>query len=172
MPPLPWGARHTLPNSPLTQDEYKHTYIGHPLPDFYLQNTCKFALPFAAWIAVLAMRTTQKDARVLTPLVSPTVRRTARDVRMAEQGIRSVTIPVEGSPVGEARSQSIWDPWCPPHMPQLGHNTPRHAVLWLGCIPGGRRDDRSLLTHRLTLSITSGAPSRQSQLWRCNQALK
>jgi hypothetical protein len=25
----------------------KHTYTGRPLPDFYLQNACKFAVPSA-----------------------------------------------------------------------------------------------------------------------------
>jgi hypothetical protein len=27
---------------PLTQDGNKHTHTEHPLPDFYLRNTCKF----------------------------------------------------------------------------------------------------------------------------------
>src|SRR5262249_48782089 len=31
----------------LTKDGHKHTYIGDPLPDFYLQNTCKFAVTSA-----------------------------------------------------------------------------------------------------------------------------
>ena len=30
-----------------SKDGNKHTYTGHPLPDFYLQNTCKFAVKSA-----------------------------------------------------------------------------------------------------------------------------
>jgi hypothetical protein len=84
---------------PLYNDDHKYTYIGHPLPDFHLQNTCKFSLPLAVWIAVLAIRTTEKDARVLPHLVPLVVRRTARDAHMEEHGIRYVKISGEGSPV-------------------------------------------------------------------------
>jgi hypothetical protein len=38
------------------------------LPDFYLQNTCKFAIYAAAWITALATGATQKNARVFKPL--------------------------------------------------------------------------------------------------------
>jgi hypothetical protein len=70
---------------------------GHPLPDFYLQITCKFAVKSAVWITTLATRTTQKDARVLEHLVPPVLWSASCDVRMAEQDRRSVKIPVEGS---------------------------------------------------------------------------
>ena len=47
---VPCVARQDLPNASLTRDGNKHMYIGHPLPDFYLQNTCKFpAKPVIAW---------------------------------------------------------------------------------------------------------------------------
>src|SRR5262249_32746964 len=44
MPVLPWGARPECPHAPFTKDGYKHTDTGHLLPDFSLQNTCKFAV--------------------------------------------------------------------------------------------------------------------------------
>ena len=51
--PLSGGARHIGSLLPLYEDAdtvprakagEKYTYTGHPLPDFYLQNTCKFAV--------------------------------------------------------------------------------------------------------------------------------
>jgi hypothetical protein len=65
MPIVPWVARQALPNVPLTQNDHKHTDTRHPLPDFSLQNTCKFAVQAAAWITALATGATQKNARVL-----------------------------------------------------------------------------------------------------------
>jgi hypothetical protein len=47
MPILTGVARQALPNAPLTTDGHKHTYTRHPLPDLYLQNTCKFAVKSA-----------------------------------------------------------------------------------------------------------------------------
>jgi hypothetical protein len=41
---LPGVAPPALPPSPLTGNAHKHTYLNHPLPDFYLQNTCQFAV--------------------------------------------------------------------------------------------------------------------------------
>ena len=52
---LPWIARQALPHGPLVNVDHKHTDTGHPLPEFYLQTTCKFAGQSAAWITVLAM---------------------------------------------------------------------------------------------------------------------
>ena|SRR2546421_7806415 len=52
----------------LTRNDHKHTDTGHPLPDFSLQNTCKFAIPSAAWITALTTGARQKDASVLTHL--------------------------------------------------------------------------------------------------------
>jgi hypothetical protein len=44
---LSWAStRCSRPHAPLTGN--KHTYIGHPLPDFCLQNTCKFAVKSAS----------------------------------------------------------------------------------------------------------------------------
>jgi hypothetical protein len=48
LPILPWSARQALTKVPLTNNARKHTDTGHPLPDFYLQNTCKFAVQAAA----------------------------------------------------------------------------------------------------------------------------
>jgi hypothetical protein len=76
----------------------KHTDTGHPLPDFSLQNTCKFAIQSAAWLPALTTGVTQKDARALTHLFPPVLWSVACNIRMAEHGIWSVTIPVEGSP--------------------------------------------------------------------------
>src|SRR5438132_1301298 len=44
--------------------DHKHTDTGHPFPDFYLQNTCKFAVQSAPWTTALAMGATQKDVKV------------------------------------------------------------------------------------------------------------
>src|SRR5262245_22801890 len=41
-PPRSQWTRPFL-NVPLTQNAPKHTDTRYPLPDFYLQNTCKFA---------------------------------------------------------------------------------------------------------------------------------
>src|SRR5438552_2302952 len=54
------GSRQALPHGPLTRNDHKHTDTGHPLPDFYLQNTCKYALPSAAWITAWTKGATQK----------------------------------------------------------------------------------------------------------------
>jgi hypothetical protein len=44
---LRWAStRCRGPPAPLTGN--KHTYTGHPLPDFCLQNTCKFAVKSAS----------------------------------------------------------------------------------------------------------------------------
>src|SRR5262245_18170057 len=40
-------VRQEVPNSSLTKDGNKLTYTGYPLPDLYLQNTCKFAVKSA-----------------------------------------------------------------------------------------------------------------------------
>jgi len=40
---LTYVAPQELPQTPPTNDGNKDTYTGHPLHDFYLQNTCKFA---------------------------------------------------------------------------------------------------------------------------------
>jgi hypothetical protein len=45
---LPCVVRQALPNVPLINNAYKYMDTGHPLPDFYLQNTCKFVLQSAA----------------------------------------------------------------------------------------------------------------------------
>ena len=60
-----------LPHGPLTQNDPKHTDMRHPLPDFYLHNTCKFALQAAVWSTALATGATHKDARGLTHLFPP-----------------------------------------------------------------------------------------------------
>ena len=109
---------------PSHNNDHKHTDTRHPLPDFSLHNTCKFALPAAAWITALAMGATQKDARVLTHLFPPGLWSTACDILVAEHGIRSVKIPIEGSPVvgpspGVQSCRGLW------HV--LGGNSPvRH----------------------------------------------
>src|SRR5256885_15841347 len=92
-PILPCGAQQAFPNGPHTNNDHKHTAPGPPLPDFYLQNTCKFAVQSAAWITVLTTRALQKDTRVLKHLFPPVLRSAACDVLMAEHGIRIVKIP-------------------------------------------------------------------------------
>ena len=82
---------------PSQENDHKHTDLGHPLPDFCLQNTCKFAVQSAAWITALATGATQKHARVLTHLFPPVLWSAACEIRMAEHGRRSVKVPVEGS---------------------------------------------------------------------------
>jgi hypothetical protein len=52
---VPWIARQALPHGPLVNEDYKHTDTGQPLPEFYLQTTCKFTAQSAAWITVLTM---------------------------------------------------------------------------------------------------------------------
>src|SRR5262245_18720390 len=46
MPMVRWVARHALPNGLLKNNGHKNTDTQHPLPDFYLQNTCKFAVQY------------------------------------------------------------------------------------------------------------------------------
>ena len=41
---------------PLTKDGNEHTYTGYSLPDFYLQNTCKFAVKYALVRSLSARR--------------------------------------------------------------------------------------------------------------------
>src|SRR5262245_34409462 len=84
---------------PLTQNAHKHTDTRPPLPDFSLQNTCKFAVQAAAWITALAMGATPQNASSLTYLVPPVLSSVACEVCVAEHGLRSVKIPVEGSHV-------------------------------------------------------------------------
>jgi hypothetical protein len=54
IPLLPGVAQPAILHDSLTKNDNKHTYIGHLLPDFYLQNICKFAVRSAAWITALA----------------------------------------------------------------------------------------------------------------------
>ena len=49
-------------------NDHKYTDTGYPLPDFYLQNICKFAVQSTTWSTALVTRATQKDARILTHL--------------------------------------------------------------------------------------------------------
>jgi hypothetical protein len=136
---------------------HKHMYTGHPLPDFYLQNTCKFAVKSGLDHRMGHVRHAART-RVLKPLFPPVLRSTACDVRMAEHAMRIVKIPVEGSPVVEARSQRICNLCCTPHTPQLGPNTPSHAVCWSAWRPGGRRHDRGR-TSALVWEACYGATS-------------
>jgi len=46
-PVLTWVAWQAWPYAPLTKDGHQYTDTGYPLPDFYLQNTCKFAVKSA-----------------------------------------------------------------------------------------------------------------------------
>jgi hypothetical protein len=39
---------------PSQNNTHKHTDLGHLLPDFSLQNTCKFALQFVVELTALA----------------------------------------------------------------------------------------------------------------------
>jgi hypothetical protein len=83
MPLLPWVAPQALPHGVLTKNASKHTYIGHSLPDFYLQNTCKFATQSAVRLTALATCAIRKDARVLKPLGPRVLQSAACDVRIA-----------------------------------------------------------------------------------------
>jgi hypothetical protein len=50
------GARHKRDHMvPRIRNAQQYTNTGPPLPDFSLQNTCKFALLSAAWITMLVM---------------------------------------------------------------------------------------------------------------------
>ena len=52
------GAAPSVTAWSLTGNDHKHIDTGHPLPDFYLQNTCKFAIPSVAqFIALQCPRT-------------------------------------------------------------------------------------------------------------------
>ena len=64
-PILSCVARQALLHVPLTNNDHKHTDTGHSLPDFYLQDTCKFAIQSAAWLTTFATRATKKNAKVL-----------------------------------------------------------------------------------------------------------
>ena len=77
-----------------------------------------------------------------SPLFPPVLWSAACDVRMAEHGRRRVKIPIEGSPVVEARSQRICNLCCTPQTPSRGHTPQSHAVCWSKCMPGGRRHDQ------------------------------
>jgi hypothetical protein len=63
---LTYVAPQELPQAPPTNDGNKDTYTGHPLHDFYLQNTCKFAVESA-----LVRRLIAKRAPVLHPRHAP-----------------------------------------------------------------------------------------------------
>jgi hypothetical protein len=115
MPILPWVARQALPHVPLTQNDPKHTDTRHPLPDFYLQNTCKFAVPAAAWITALAMGTTQHDTRLLTHCWPPKRWNAAHALCMATRAMGEVTIAAVGSHGGCLRSPKICDRAHTPH---------------------------------------------------------
>lgn len=56
---------------PLTRNDHKYMGTGRSLPEFSLQNTCKFAVPSAAWITAWTTGATKKDARVRTHLFPP-----------------------------------------------------------------------------------------------------
>jgi hypothetical protein len=60
------GARDKRSRMVSSHNDQKHTDPRHPLPDFSLQNSCKFAVHAAAWSIALATGATQKHARVLT----------------------------------------------------------------------------------------------------------
>ena len=53
MPLLPWVTRQALPHGPLNNYAHKHRDTGPLLPDFSLQNTCKFAAQSVAWTVAL-----------------------------------------------------------------------------------------------------------------------
>src|SRR5262245_40716260 len=59
--------------SNMSQDGNKYMETRHPLPDFYLQNTCKFTARSYNWLQVLGTaERSQMDQRVrhqLPPLV-------------------------------------------------------------------------------------------------------
>jgi len=95
LPIVRWRARHAVTHGPFTRNDHKHTDTGHPLPDVYLQNTCKFAIQSAAWITALTAGAMQKDARVLTHLFPLVLCSTACNIRITKHGIRSVKIPAE-----------------------------------------------------------------------------
>jgi hypothetical protein len=54
IPLLPGVAQPAILNDSSQKNDNKNTYIGHLLPDFYLQKTCKFAVRSATWITALA----------------------------------------------------------------------------------------------------------------------
>jgi hypothetical protein len=137
MPMVLAVARQALSHGPLTTNAPKHTDTNHLLPDFYLQNTCKFAVHAAAWSTALATGATQQDTRSLTHLVPPVLESAAGDVRGAEPGRQSVKIPIEESPVVEARSQGICNLCYTAQTPRFGPQTPSHVVFWATCRLGG-----------------------------------
>jgi hypothetical protein len=51
LPVLPWVVRQALLNVPLTNNDQKHTAPGPLMPDFSLQNTCKFAVKICSRMA-------------------------------------------------------------------------------------------------------------------------
>ncbi len=58
-----------MPHAPLIQDGHKHTDTGHSLPDFYLQNTCKFAAKlvlqrYAVMLKAVILRLVASDSEV------------------------------------------------------------------------------------------------------------
>ena len=53
LPIVPWVARPAFLPVTLTNTDHKYSDTGHPLPDFYLRNTCKFVLQAAGEIPVL-----------------------------------------------------------------------------------------------------------------------
>ena len=142
MPIVPSVARQALSHGPLTTNAPKHTDTSHLLPDFSLQNTCKFAVQAAAWSTALATGATHKDARGLTHLVPPVLESAAGDVRGAEPGRQSVKIPVEESPVVEARSQGICNLCYTAQTPRFGPQTSSHVVFWSTCRLGGQRQEQ------------------------------
>jgi hypothetical protein len=80
-------------------------------------------------MTALATGATQQYPSVLTYLFSPVLWSAACEVRLAEQGRWNGKIPGEGSLVVEARAQRIGNLCCLPQTPQLGPNTPSHAVF-------------------------------------------
>ena len=63
LPIVPGGARQGCPHIPLARNGHKHTELGHPLPDFSLQNTCKFAVRSALWTTASDTGAMKKDVR-------------------------------------------------------------------------------------------------------------
>jgi len=84
---------------PLPPNAHKHTDTRHPLPEFFLQNTCKFAVQAAAWIPALAVGSTPHNASILTHFAPPVLESVVCEVCGAEHGLRNVKIPVERSQV-------------------------------------------------------------------------
>src|SRR5205085_5813294 len=53
MPIVLWVVRQELQHTSLTKDGHKYTYTSPPLPEFYLQITCKLAAKSPAYRSLL-----------------------------------------------------------------------------------------------------------------------